>query len=359
MVAKTYTIEVPNPLPGVIDSAAAWYGPDMESRTDWIYELTKDEIGEICSAVQTVQDRDMEITDIAQKDFTLPTLSVRLRAILSDIVHGRGFALLRGLPVSDWSIREAAIAYFGLGTHLGRVMSQNARGHVLGHIRDLGKNAETDPTARVYETAERQTYHTDRCDIVGLLCLQTAKSGGASSLVSSITVYNELRRRSPELVRTLFEPYPMDRRGEVGPGQDPYSMTPVFTWCDNQLSTYFVGRYIESASRFEEAPPLTVQQVDAMKQFEDLTNDPALHMNMEFKPGDVQLVYNHTLLHDRTAYIDWQEDHRKRHLLRLWLSIPGDRRLAPIYEDRWGSIKVGNRGGVVPECALNTPLIAS
>lgn len=359
MVSKTYPIDIPDPLPESIDSEAAWYGPDMEQRTDWIHKLTEDEVGEIRSAVREVLDRDMEITDIRQQDFVLPTLSARLQKILFEVIHGRGFALLRGLPVGDWTIRESAIAYFGLGTHMGRVMSQNARGHVLGHIRDLGKNAKTDPTARVYETAERQTYHTDRCDIVGLLCLQTAKSGGASSLVSSVTIYNELRRRTPELVRTLFEPYPMDRRGEVGPGQEPFSMTPVFTWCDNLLSTYFVGRYIESASRFKEARPLTAKHAEAMKQFEDLTNDPAIHMNMEFNPGDVQLVYNHTLLHDRTAFIDWPEEHRKRHLLRLWLSVRGDRQLASIYEDRWGSIEIGNRGGVVPECALNAPLVAN
>ena len=148
--------------------------------------------------------RQADIARITKADFPLPTLAPKLAQICGELLHGRGFALLRGLPVERWSIREAATAYFGIGSHLGSARSQNAKGHVLGHVRDLGLNAEKDPTARVYQTRERQTYHTDSCDVVGLLCLKTAKSGGASALVSSMTIYNEMRKRRPDLLVELF-----------------------------------------------------------------------------------------------------------------------------------------------------------
>ena len=148
-----------------------------------------------------------------------------MRRICDELLHGRGFALLRGLPVERWSIREAATAYFGIGSHFGSARSQNAKGHVLGHVRDLGLNAEKDPTARVYQTRERQTYHTNSCDVVGLLCLKTAKSGGASALVSSMTIYNEMLKRRPDL---LLEPV-RRRCTPTGAARSPPARSPGTT----------------------------------------------------------------------------------------------------------------------------------
>ena len=147
--------------------------------------------------MRPLAEREADIARITKSDFPLPTLAPKLARICDEVLNGRGFVLMRGLPVERWSIREAATAYFGIGSHFGNARSQNAKGHVLGHVRDLGLNAAKDPTARVYQTRERQTYHTDSCDIVGLLCLKTAKSGGASALVSSMTIYNEMLQAPP------------------------------------------------------------------------------------------------------------------------------------------------------------------
>ncbi len=136
-----------------------------------------------------------------------------------EVLNGRGFLLMRGLPVERWSMREAATAYFGLGAHLGSARSQNAKGHVLGHVQDLGLDAH-DPNVRIYQTSARQTFHTNSCDIVALLCLKTARSGGLSALVSSTTIFNEMRRRRPDLLALLFEPIATDRRGEVADGAE-------------------------------------------------------------------------------------------------------------------------------------------
>src|SRR5262249_46995967 len=147
----------------------------------------------------------------------------------------------------------------------------------------------------------------------GLLCLQPAKTGGKSSLVSSTTVFNEMRNRRPDLARVLFEPIETDRRGEVPQGQKPHFSIPVFNWYENQLSALYHRSYIESARRFADVPPLTEQQIEALDLFDSLSNDPALCFQMEFQTGDIQLVHNHTMLHDRTAFEDWPETERKRH----------------------------------------------
>jgi Taurine catabolism dioxygenase TauD, TfdA family len=347
-------------LPAPVEGPTVWYGPDMMKRADWIHALSDADLDEIERAMRPLAERQADIARITRADFPLPTLAPKLAAIGEELLHGRGFALMRGLPVERWSMREAATAYFGIGSHLGNARSQNAKGHVLGHVRDLGLNAEKDPTARVYQTRERQTYHTDSCDVVGLLCLKTARSGGASALVSSMTIYNEMLKRRPDLLPCLFEALHTDRRGEVPAGQKPWYDTPVFSWYEGRLSAHYVRRYIESARRFPEVPPLTDQQTEALDLFDALAEDPAVNMQMTFRPGDMQWVHNHTMLHDRTAFEDWPEPERKRHLLRLWLAPPGARPLPAIYAERFGKVEIGDRGGIiVPGASLNAPLEAA
>jgi hypothetical protein len=341
------------PIPHVIHGPSVWYGPQMAASREWIEYLSEPEIAEIDAAAQRLVSAGKEIPSIRQSDFPLPTLGPRLRRILDNLLIGRGFALLRGLPVQRWSRRQSATAFFGLGMHLGSARSQNAQGHVLGHVRDLGM-ASSDPNVRIYQTNERQGYHTDSCDVVGLLCLQTAKAGGLSSLVSSVTIYNEMRRDRPELLSCLFEPIETDRRGEVPAGQKPYFEIPVFNWHTGLLSAVYQRKYIDSARRFV-GTPLTPQQREALDLFDALCDDPRLCMSMEFLPGDVQLVHNHTLLHDRTAFEDWPEPERKRHLLRLWLAPPEARSLPTVFVQRYGSITPGDRGGVMVD---GTKLIA-
>ena len=344
-------------LPPPVAGPSVWYGPDMSKRSDWIHVLSPSDIAEIEAAMQPLADAQADIARIRKADFPLPTLAGKLARICEELLNGRGFALMRGLPVERWSIREAATAYFGIGSHFGSARSQNAKGHVLGHVRDLGLNAEKDPTARVYQTRERQTYHTDSCDVVGLLCLKTAKSGGASALVSSMTIYNEMLKRRPDLLPCLFQALHTDRRGEVPVGQKPWHDIPVYNWYDGRLSALYSRRYIESARRFPEVAALTPKQLEALDFFDSLAEDPAINMQMAFRPGDMQWVHNHTMLHDRTEFEDWPEPERKRHLLRLWLAVPGARPLPQVYAERFGKIDVGDRGGIMVKGAvLNAPL---
>jgi len=332
-------------IPDVIEGPSAWYGPQMAANREWIEQLTPTEIAEIESAAGRLVSAEQDIPSIRKCDFPLPTLGPRLHRILDDLLNRRGFALLRSLPVERWSKRQTATAFFGLGTHLGSARPQNAQGHVLGHVRDLGMSS-SDPNVRIYQTRERQGYHTDSCDLVGLLCLQTARSGGFSSLVSSVTIYNEMRRRRPDLLSCLFEPIETDRRGEMAEGQKPYFEIPVFNWHAGLLTAVYQRKYIDSARRLV-GTPLTQEQTGALDLMDALCDDPRLSMTMEFLPGDVQLVHNHTLLHDRTAFQDWPEPERKRHLMRLWLAPAEARALPPVIAQRYGSVTPGDRGGVI------------
>jgi hypothetical protein len=179
------------------------------------------------------------------------------------------------------------------------------------------------------------------------MCLTTAKSGGLSSLVSSTTIFNEMRRHRPDLLNVLLQPIETDRRGEIPEGSQPYFNIPVFNYHDGLVSAIYQRQYIESARRFPGVGPLSPLQIEALDRLDELANDPKLNLMMELQPGDIQLVHNHTILHDRTAFEDYPEPERKRHLLRLWLAPAAARRLPAVYSVRFGSVTSGDRGGVV------------
>ncbi|MGE5336717.1 MAG: TauD/TfdA family dioxygenase [Gemmatimonadota bacterium] len=343
-------------LPPLQSGPAVWRGPELASRADWIVHLAPAEVAELEAAMRRALERGLDIAQLAREDFPLPALSSRLDDLRHDLLHGRGFALLRGLPIERYSRREVATIFLGLGSHLGRPRSQNAKGHVLGHVCDLGLSS-SDPNVRIYQTHERQTFHTDSCDVVGLLCLRDAKSGGDSLLVSALAIFNELRATRPELLARLLIPMAHDRRGEVPSGQQPFFMIPVFSWHANALTVFYQRQYFDSAQRFADAPRLSHDDITALDAFDALANDPRLSLTMRLAPGDMQFVHNHTLLHDRTAFVDWPDPARRRHLLRLWLACPGARELPPSFAARYGSVKIGDRGGIiVPGTRLSAPL---
>ena len=346
------------PLPPEQNTPAAWYGPEMAARNDWIVPLAPADFDEIRHALQVWRARpDAGPAPLAPADFPLPRLGARLLEVRRELLDGRGFVLLKGMPVFEWSREDCAMAFIGLGAHLGRARSQNAAGHLLGHVRDVGL-ASTDPSVRIYQTPERQTFHTDSCDVVGLLCLREARAGGDSLLVSSTTLFNEMRRRRPDLAALLFEPVATDRRGEVPVGMKPWFEIPVLNWHEGFLTALYQRQYVDSAQRFEQAPRLTPQQIEALDLFDSLANDPVLHLTMRLAPGDMQFVHNHTMLHDRTGFEDWPDPDRRRHLLRLWLAVPGARPLPEVFRQRYGSIEIGDRGGIVVPGTVPTVTLA-
>jgi Taurine catabolism dioxygenase TauD, TfdA family len=332
---------------GAIFGPAAWYGPDKDKERDWIVTLNFTDLAEIDLAIEEHRKAGREMGDISIATFRLPTLGKKLFEVQEQVLKGCGFALLRGFKVEGRSAEDCAIAYLGIGSHFGTFRSQNAKGHLLGHVRDLGLDINN-PNVRYYQTNRALNYHTDSCDVVGLLCLKPSKSGGKSRLVSSVTVHNEIFKRRPDLWAVLFNPFPTDRRGEVPKGMDPWFDIPIFNWHAGELTTIYAGQYIRSAQQlFPNARRLTSLEHEAIDYLDTLSDDDGLALSMEFLPGDMQFIHNHQILHSRTDFENWPETQRHRHLFRLWLAPPKARELPAVFKLRYGSIEVGNRGGII------------
>lgn len=334
-------------LPPRQDIPSAWLGRDLAKHPEkWIATLSPDHIAELDRATAEAVSRGTQMADITDGCFTLPTLGPVLMALRDELLHGLGFALLRGLTVARYTEEMAAFLFFGLGSHIGKARSQNAAGHILGHVEDTGASG-SDTAVRIYQTNERQTFHTDSCDVAGLLCLRRARSGGESMLVSAASIYNAFLERRPDLLPRLFDPIATDRRGEIPDGMKPYFEIPVLTWYRGYLNVMYQRQYIDSAQRFPEAMRLTADHIAALDLFDELANDPERRIAMLMEPGDILFVHNHSLLHDRMGFEDWEESERRRHFLRLWLTVPGDRPLPRCFAERFGRTTIGDRGGVV------------
>jgi hypothetical protein len=330
-----------------VSGPGVWYGRDLQQRTDWIRTFSAAELAELDDAQHVFKLSGAPLAEISPITFPLPRLGPVLAEILAELLEGRGFVMLRGFPVEDYSRGEQAIAYLGIGSWLGRARSQNAKGHLLGHVKDLGLDI-SDPNVRYYQTSRKLEYHTDSVDVVGLLCLKTAKAGGQSFIASSMTLYNEILARRPDLLPALFEPYPTDRRGEVPDGMQPWFDMPIYHRHARRLSCIYVRQYIESAqAQFPQAKRLSPVQVEAMDLLDKLVNDPSIHLSMDFLPGDMQFLHNHQILHSRNDFENWPELERHRHLLRLWLAPAGARPLPEVFAARYGSLVPGERGGIV------------
>ena len=340
-----------------IKGPSAWLGTDMAAHPKrWLVELDAKQIGDLEQAAEHYLSLGKDVGEITKADFPLRIFKRHLESLHYKLLHGVGVEVLRGLPIERYSQKYAATIFCGIGSHLGSARSQNAQGHILGHVRDVGRDAN-DPNTRIYQTAERQTFHTDSADIVGLLCIREAMEGGKSLLVSAETIFNRMRETRPDLLPFLFDEIATDRRGEVPEGMKPFMTIPPLNWHEGKLTVFYQRQYIDSAQRFEDAPRLTEKHVEALDFFDELANDPELHFSMQLQPGDMQFVYNHSQLHDRTGFTDWPDPDKRRHLLRLWLSPQGDRSLPECFKQRYGSIGIGNRGGIITsETKLHAPL---
>lgn len=341
------------PLP-VFDNEQVWWGPQMAARSDWLHVFTDAELAQIDAVVQKADASGRDLLTFGPQDFPLPLLSQRLDDVRGHLLRGRGFHLFRGLPVERYSARQAALAYWAIGLHLGEPVSQNGKGHVLGHVANLGLNY-ADPEVRGYQTSARLPYHTDSSDVVGLLCLKTSKAGGLSSIVSSTTIWNELVRTRPDHARTLLSNFHRTRWGEIPEQKQKWSAGPIYAPCEGRMIASYVRSAISKAQLMPEVPRLTPAQIEALDHVDALAADPRLHLDMVLAPGDIQLVSNHSIFHSRTAYEDWPEPERRRHLLRLWLACDDGPALPESLLGRLGQTAKGRPNGI---CVPGVPFVA-
>jgi hypothetical protein len=301
-----------------IVSPSVWRAGDLANAGEWTHVLTAAECSEIVRAVEHAQLLGRTRATLTVDDLPLPQLATRIGEWATTLHAGRGFVLVRGFPVGELEPDEIELAYVGVGLKLGTPVSQDAQGSLLGHVRDLGR-PRTGPEVRLYSTTQRQDFHTDGADIIGLLCLQRAKRGGESRIASAAAVYNEILARDPSALEVLYEHMYWDRNDEQSPGEEPFFRLPVVHDVDGRPRIFYIGWYIRDAQRHADVPRLTDEQRSAMDLIETIANDPVFYVEMDFQPGDIQLLNNAVILHAREAYDDYDEPERKRHLLRLWL----------------------------------------
>jgi hypothetical protein len=303
-----------------LDGPSAWRGEVLTRDPEaWTERLDAEEIAELEAAVASVRERGLALRDVGREAFPLGRLGGRIRGWAETLLTGRGFLRVRGLPVARWGDEDAALAYWGIGQHLGRPGAQNPEGDLLGNVRDTGEEA-LDPNVRRYKTAGDIAFHCDLADAVGLLCLRRALRGGASRIASSVTVYNEILARRPGWIGRLYEPFALDSRNEERAGAPAFIPVAPCRFARGRLSTFYHSDYFRSAARHPEVE-LGDVELGLLDLFDEVANDPALRLDMELEVGDIQLISNHTIVHARTAYEDGPAAHQKRHLLRLWLSL--------------------------------------
>jgi hypothetical protein len=326
------------PLRHPITDRSAWKGRDLARRQDWIYTLEPEAIADIDAMLERLRANPVPLTEITREHFPFASTASKLARVLDELENGRGFVVIRGLPFGKYSDEDIARIFWGIGTHFGYPISQNASGDLLGHVRAIEGLKYMDKNVRGYQTSAELFFHNDNCDIVGLLCFRKAKSGGVSRLASAMTLYNEVLEKHPEYVDVLARGFHYDLRGEELPGVSPLTphRVPVYSWFEGRLSCRYVYTAIVTAAR-KAGLQFTPAETAAMEFLNDTAAREEIRLEMTLEPGDMQFCNNHMVLHSRTSYEEWPEADRKRHMLRLWLNNPAGRKLAPEFADRYGN----------------------
>lgn len=329
---------------GKITGPQAWMGPEIQDQTSWIARFDEVALGEIHDAVMAAEQRGLTIPFSAE-DFPLDRAKTVIDRVPSDLEFGHGFLLVRGIDRSRYTVEQCELIYWGIGVHLGRPISQNTRGHLLGHVRDEGKSFD-DPTARGYQTRAKMDFHADQLpvDVLGLFCVRAAKAGGASALISVGAVHNVLADERPDLLDVLYQPFNLDWRGEEPNGEQPWYTSPMFSAHDGKVTSRVTSRqYFNSVTRYGEELGLTDIQREALDVVQEIANRPELRLSMMMQEGDMQFLNNHAILHAREAFTDHDEPDLKRHLLRMWIALDADhrRQLAPELAERYRWVEAG------------------
>jgi len=304
-----------------VSGPRAWRGGELATATSWIVTLGPDEIADIDRALAVARSSGRTLTAVERGDFPLERMRSTLERALDEIYDGRGFVVVRGLPAARYTEEDLGTIFWGLGRYLGTPLYQNPQGELLGHVYDHGRTYGN-IDVRGYESNAYLPYHTDNCDLVGLLCARRAVEGGLSSLVSAVTIHNEILATHPEYLGLLYNGFYYIRREEAltnnGVSERPI---PVFGVRDGVLSCRYIRNQI-NAGAVKRGVPLTTIEKAALDYLDEVTRRPDLRLDMDLQPGDIQLCNNYTVLHSRTEFRDGTEPHEKRHMLRLWLKFP-------------------------------------
>ena len=315
-----------------LNDPSVWHGRDIAARRDWVISMTPEDLAEIDAAMRHANAGGRPLFEQRREDFPLDRLAEKLAGLRGALEGGRGFVLLRGLPVDRYDGENARTLLWGLGNHIGTPEAQDRAGNLMHDVRDTGKSFAESDTLRDYQTDAAITFHNDGADIFMLFCLKAGRRGGESLLVSAVAVFNEVLRRRPHLAALLQQPcWYMDTRGQRRDGAR-YQVMPIYTWWNGQLTTNYKNSLMHAAQRFSDVPPFSPAQLEALDLLGEICADPEFCLRFEMRPGDIQIANNYATFHGRTKYEDFAESEKRRHMLRMWLTLPNGRKLPPNFE---------------------------
>lgn len=327
-----------------VQHPGAWDGAELVGRKDWSISIQQSHQQEIEEAVKATENRPLE--ELEASDFGFDTLGTTLQEIQTSLEEGSGATVLRGLNIDQFNEEQCRRLFWGISRHLGTPVSQSAKGEKLFSVRDEGF-AEGDSRARGPNTRKKLSFHTDRCDVIGFFCLQQAKSGGENEVVSSMAIYNKILETRPDLLDELSSPYFYLRHNVDLGNAKPYCEQPIFSFQDGVFASAFLRVLIERAYQTEGLPEMTERQREALDLIEEIAADEAMHVRFRQQPGDMLFLNNWVTYHRRTEFEDDPDPAKRRHILRVWLSPPNNRPLAPWFEANYGATAAGSvRGGM-------------
>jgi len=306
-----------------IDHPSAWKGSDFASPDDFAFDLEPRHLDAFARVVERAGKAGVGLQELTSDHVAMPEIEADLHEIRREIMDGRGLVMLRGFPVETMSEADIAIVYWAIGTYFGHGVSQSPMGDRLGYVTDVSEPGKRE---RGYRSASELRLHTDSDDIVGLMCIRQAKSGGMSRLASAVAIHNEIAAARPDLLAPLYEGFHYHWFGEQPPGQGVVTdyKVPVFARVDGLLSVCFLREFIEMGAD-ELGEPLSDRQVEALDLFEEIANREDVVLTFRLEPGSASFINNYTVLHSRTGFEDWPELERRRLLLRLWLKAEPSR----------------------------------
>lgn len=301
-----------------IRTPSAWTAHSFSSPADFTIHLPAAAERELRRIVTGSRIASLDHRQITLGEFGTPALRDLMDGVHRELWDGRGFLLLKGLPIADLSIEQIQAYYWLLSLYLGKPVSQSAAGERIGFVQDRTKPGQLQ-TERGYTSRRELPLHTDGGDFMGLLCVRAAISGGLSVGSSVHSIYNTMLERCPELLPRLFRGFPYHRKGEQPDDQPlvtPYNV-PVLAWINDRLSARYIRPSMDTAYKAlgREWDPLDTKALDA---FDDISWDDDHLIRFMMEPGDLYLASNWTTLHSRTEFIDHEEPQNKRLMLRIW-----------------------------------------
>jgi hypothetical protein len=322
-----------------------WHGRDLSERHD-APSFSPGEVDDLLSALAAMRSRRLPLEQLRRTDFPVPRLQEKFRSLAAEVETGRGFVLLRGLPIDGLSDEDCKHLFWGIGLQLGMPLSQSKLQNYIAEVKNIGETMGQ-ATTRAYRAGGPLRFHTDQCDILALMCIREPISGGHSRVVSSAAVHNLILERRPDLLAQLYRPYCFSRQGEEVDGEMPWYERPIFDAEQGFFTSLFSRSYIESAQKMQQVPRLTAEQAEAIEMVSAVCEE--LSATIELRKGDMQFFNNHVVYHSRTDYQDHDEPAKRRTQLRLWLASPGSRPLPAGAATFFGNTAAGAlRGGVTP-----------